>query len=403
MRLAMSTALRLGLLYGLTFAALGTAIPYLPVLFRQHGLSGAEIGAVLAAPMLARLLLGPLIALWADHFQRRRTPAAILLGLAAAAFVVTGFVDSFWGLLVAAFVWGTAQPAAVPLIDIMTLRRARREGFDYGWPRGLGSTGYIAANLAWGALLVPLGAGLVPWGAAASLLAAAAVALWLVPGEPVHAAREPTAPRFSGVGELLGNRPYLLAIGAVGLAQASHGFYYGFSTLVWTGGGVPTSVVGLLWGLGVAVEVAFFWFAGGWRARLGPERLLLLGCGAGVVRWTALAFTPSLPWLLPLQALHALTFAATFTGSLLLIERLTPARHASLAQAFSAAVTSALMGAATLASGPLFDRFGAGGYLAMASASGAGLLLALWVRPTASAAAPQPQSAGVGGSTTEPM
>lgn len=395
----MSTAVRLGLLYGAAFAAIGAAMPYLPVLYRQHGLSGAEIGVVLAAPLLARLVTGPVIALWADRFARRRTPAAILLLIAAVAFAAVPLAGGFWGFLIAGFVWGTAQPAAVPLIDVMTLRRARREGFDYGWPRGLGSVGYIGANLGWGALLIPLGAGAVPWWAAGCLLAGAAVALWLVPPEPTHAEPQ-TGPvrRFDGVGELARNRLFLLTIASAGAAQASHGFYYGFSTLVWTGGGVPASLVGLLWGVGVAVEVAFFWFAARLRTRLGPERLLLLGCAAGVVRWAALAAEPPLWLLIPLQGLHSLTFTATFMASLQMIERLTPARHASLAQTASSAATASLMGLATLASGPLFDRFGAGGYLAMGLMSAAGLAGAVLLFTRS----PQPQSSGVGGSTTEP-
>ncbi len=399
----MSTALRLGLLYGLTFAALGAAMPYLPVLLRAYGMSGAEIGAVFAAPMLARLVTGPAIAVWADRFRRRRTPAAILLLTAAAAFAVAAFLRDFPSFLIAGFVWGTAQSSAVPLIDVMTLRRAKREGFDYGWPRGLGSSGYIAANVGWGALLVPLGAGWVPWWAAACLAAAAAAALWLVPPDPVRQPDEPpSAKRFDGLGELARNRSFLLLIGAAGCAQASHGFYYGFSTLVWTENGVPASLIGLLWGLGVSVEVLFLWFAAGFRTRLGPERLLLLGCAAGVVRWTALMLTPPLWLLLPLQALHSLTFSATFVASLQLIERLTPSRHASLAQTASASATSALMGAATLASGPLFDRFGAGGYLAMTAVSALGLLGAWTLRGRTGRAPAQPQTSAEGGSTVDP-
>ena len=36
-----------------------------------------------------------------------------------------------------------------PLADVITLRRARTEGFNYGWPRGIGSAAYILGNVAW--------------------------------------------------------------------------------------------------------------------------------------------------------------------------------------------------------------------------------------------------------------
>lgn len=393
----MSTALRLGLLYAALFTATGCAVPYLPVLFRELGFSGTQIALVFSAPMLARVVSGPLIAGWADRFNRRRTPAAILVLIAAAAFMAAGLTRDFWVMLAAGFVWGTAQPAAVPLTDIMTLRRARREGFDYGWPRGMGSVAYIASNMAWGALLAVAGARAVPWFAAACLLLGAAVALWLIPPEPVHDETPEVEGRFDGLRALLGNRTYVLAISAAGLTTASHAYFYSFSTLLWTGEGVPAWVVGLLWGFGVAVEVLFLWFLRPWRDRVGPERLLLLAAGAGVIRWSASAFAPPLWLLFPLQGLHALTFAAAFVAGLQLIERSTPRRHASLAQTLSSSWASGLLiGLATLASGPLYDRVGPWGYLMPAGMCLAALGLA-WTLSR------QPQTSGVGGSTTEPI
>ncbi|HKP78305.1 MAG TPA: MFS transporter, partial [Phenylobacterium sp.] len=149
----------------------------------------------------------------------------------------------------------------------------------------------------------------------------------------------------------------------------------GFSTLVWKQQGVPESMTGLLWGVGVAAEVVFMWFMEPWRRRVGPRNLLVLGGAAAIVRWTALAFAPPLWLIFPLQMLHVLTYAATFLASLQLIERLSTPRNASAAQALNSALSGGvLMGVATMASGPLFDRFGAQGYYLMAAMSAAGLV-----------------------------
>jgi PPP family 3-phenylpropionic acid transporter len=72
---------RLALFYAVTFAGTGVSLPFIGRWFSAHGLSGAEIGVVLGAPMLARLVSSPLIAVWADSFTLRRTAIA-LLGLA---------------------------------------------------------------------------------------------------------------------------------------------------------------------------------------------------------------------------------------------------------------------------------------------------------------------------------
>jgi MFS transporter, PPP family, 3-phenylpropionic acid transporter len=97
-----------------------------------------------------------------------------------------------------------------------------------------------------------------------------------------------------------------------------------------------------------------------------------------VVRWTALAFSPPLWALFPLQTLHALSYAATFLASLQLVERLSTPRNASAAQALNSALSGGVLsGLATMASGPLFDRYGAQGYLLMSAMCVIGVVGAL--------------------------
>jgi PPP family 3-phenylpropionic acid transporter len=127
--------------------------------------------------------------------------------------------------------------------------------------------------------------------------------------------------------------------------------------------------------VGVAAEVAFIWWFEPWRRRVGPRNLLMLGGAAAILRWTVLAFAPPLWVVFPLQTLHVLSYAATFLASLQLVERLSTPRNASAAQAINSALSGGvLMGVATMASGPLFDRFGAQGYLLMSAMCAAGLI-----------------------------
>ena len=75
-----------------------------------------------------------------------------------------------------------------------------------------------------------------------------------------------------------------------------------------------------------------------------------------------------------MQALHTFTFAATFVGGLMIVERLAPARAATAAQTISSALSGGLLiGLATLASGALYDLAHAKGYLLMAAMGALGL------------------------------
>jgi len=257
------------------------------------------------------------------------------------------------------------------------LKRAAREGFDFGFARGFGSVAYVVANVGGGVLLGLFSPRLVVAWIAAAALASALLAKVLLPAEAVRDAAAAAAPRprLGGLGALLRDGPFMLMIGSVGLIQAAHAFYYSFSALVWRSQGLSSATIGLLWGVAVTVEVAFLWFAEPWRRRIGPERLLILGGVGAAARWTAFACSPPVWLLFPLQGLHALSFTATFLASLQLVERMSPPGSASAAQSLNAALYGGVMiGLATIASGPLYDRFGAQGYLAMSLLAAIGLV-----------------------------
>jgi PPP family 3-phenylpropionic acid transporter len=376
----MSSPVRMGLFYGAIFVGTGVSSPYLPVWFAHHGLSGARIGLILSLPMLARAFTAPLLAVWADSFHLRRTA---LIVMAAAVTVLYAAMALPFGFAWWAVVWfaaSTMYSTLSPLTDVIVLKRAARDRFNYGWPRGIGSACFIVGNVGMGALLARHSPEIVlVWMVAAAALASLGARL-LLPADPVHEAgeRPHLTDRLSGLGELLRDPVFMTATLAAGLVQSAHAFYYGFSTLAWKQQGIPESLTGVLWATGVAVEIGFMWFLEPWRRRLGPRNLLTLGAVAAVVRWSALAFAPPLPLLFPLQALHALSYAATFMASVQLAERLSSPRNASAAQTVNSALSSGLIyGFATLASGWLFDRYGAHGYLLMSAMSVAGLIGAL--------------------------
>lgn len=376
----MSPPVRMGLFYAAVYAATGASSPYMPVWFAERGLSGAQIGVILSLPMLARVVTAPLLAVWADNFRLRRTALIFVALGTAAAYLAMALPLGFGGWMTVWFVASSLFGTLTPLTDVIVLARARRDGFNYGWPRGFGSVAFIIANVGLGYLLTRGGPEIVlVWMTAAVTLTALGARL-LLPADPVRedGQRGSFVDGWSGLGGLLRDPLFLTAVISAGLIQSAHAFYYSFSTLAWKRQGIPEDVTGVLWAVGVAVEIVFMWFMEPWRRAIGAKRLLILGGAAAVVRWTVYAASPPLWALFPLQALHALTYAATFLASLQLVERLSTPRNASAAQSINAALSSGVMsGLATLASGWLFDHAGAHGYLLMAAMSALGLVGAI--------------------------
>lgn len=375
----MPTVLRLGLVYAALYVGNGASTPFMPVWLSERGLTGAQVGLVLSLPMLLQILTSPLLALWADRFRLRRTPIAWLAAGTCATYLALAGLHDLAGLAAAWLLAASLYLALPPLIDVIALSRAQSEGFNYGLPRGLGSAAYIGAAIVTGSLVTAVSVDVaLGWMILAAGLTALGARFVLPPDPAPGPAAAGAGGGLEGLKALARDPVFLLAVGSAGLIQSAHAFYYAFSALAWKAQGLPETLTGLLWGLGVAVEVVFLWFGAGLQGRLGPRNLLVIGGAAGVLRWTLLSFSPPLWALVPLQALHALTYTAVFLASIQLAARLSDARTASAAQLVNAALQGGVLcGLATLASGPLFDAAGARGYLAMAVMAAAGLAGAL--------------------------
>lgn len=376
-----SPAARVTLVMSALFGAHGVTLAFLPRwLEAERGLDGAEIGAVLSLAQLARIFTGPLIAYWADGADDRRAPlrlVAVAATLAFAAFFL--LAQGFWPLLIVGFIALSLTQALTPLVEAATLRATAEGRISYGVARGIGSVSFIIGNVVGGILVARFGIGaVVVW--VLSGLACVAASSWLAlkpDPHPAAADSQPTS-RASALNALLRSRRFLILIGACGLIQCAHAFYYSFSTLVWRGQGIAADTVGLLWGFGVAVEVVFLWTLVPIERRISPEWMIVIGAIGGVARWLLSGFAPTGPELWPLQGLHALSFAAVHVGAMRLIYREAPAASAAMAQTLYAALSAGLlMGLSTLASGFLYETVGARGYWAMAGLAGAGGALAL--------------------------
>ncbi|MFL5289238.1 MAG: MFS transporter [Rhodopila sp.] len=371
----MPAATRVAAFLGAYFAA-NAINAFMPLWFADRGLSAAEIGQVLGAAALLRVVAGPAWGSAADALGRRR-PVLVFAGVAASTLALS-FVAAtgFLPLLLVAVAQGVAASAIGPLSDSLALALAREGRLEYGPVRAVGSATFMVATAITGWLLGRTGSWLVPWLQAIGYGSAAAL------GVALPDAATPPAPSRPFAGLMLFHNPaFRLAVACTALIQGAHAAYYGFAALLWRSQGISDTVIGLLIAEGIIAEILLF--ARGRRLveRLGPAGLTTCAAAASILRWSVMACAPPLPVLALVQILHAATFAMQHLSAMLLLSRYVPPERAATAQALHSALGyGAPTGLMTVLCGWLYARSGGLAFLAMAVAGGAALLL---VRPLA--------------------
>jgi len=355
-------AIRLSLFYAAIFAVAGVLMPWWPAWLSARGLSSDEIGIVLAAGFWIKPLTSPIGTRWADHLGLRRRPMVLLLAGTTVAYGLFHFADGFWMFLGFTILAQAIYAPVLPLGDNLTMTAAAQKNLDYGRMRLWGSVSFIAAVYGAGWLLEGGEPDVIHWLVVGGLALTTLVAM-LVPDIRFP---QPES-RRSGTLRLLAHPVYRLFLLAVGLNAAAHAILYGFGTLDWQAKGLSDVQIGLLWAEGVIAEIILFACARRIIARIGPMSLIIVGCAAGILRWTALGFVDGFVALAILQVLHGLTFGATHLGAMHFIQRAAPPELSASAQGLFAAFGMGIfMGLGALLAGWLYGDFGGDAYFAMA-------------------------------------
>lgn len=378
--------LRIGLLFAAAFVPMGVQLPFFPLWLEHGGFSAEEIAVILAAPMFLRVITTPAITALADRVGER---AYVLIAVAATALVVSLFYflpPSYPLVLAVSLGFAVFWAPHVPLADALALSGVRRFGSDYALMRIWGSIAFLLVNLAGGWAIAEAGAGIVPAmltsGLAATFLVALSAPRLGRPrrASPLSAAELPQAAGLFG-------RYFLLMMAGYGLTTSSHGFLYAFVSIYWKELGLSGTLVGGLWAFSVVAEVALFLVfsrvLGRWRA----SSVLMLSAGLATLRWAIFpVIWPlglGLPGFFIVQGLHAFSFGAALLGMQKMVAETVPEERTGAAQGVAFFASGFGMAAVTLASGPLYDAVGAGGFHAMAATTAAAFVLIVLARRSA--------------------
>jgi len=364
------------------FAAIGVYTLYAPLWFKEHGLSALAIGAIASVQSWTRVI-APYGWAWAADRSRHRVRllrwAGVISALAALALALTGRFG-FGAIVACVAVLFLANGAVMPLTEASLAHHlnlaAGGGGGRYGRTRVWGSVGFILSVSGFGFVLQRSGLVAWPW-IVFGMWSLLAWELGRLPddAEPPH--READVP--AGAMAVLRRPEVAWFFGGVFLTVLAHTSLYTFFSLYMASFGTSESAIGLLWAVGVAVEIAFFWTQGHWFERLSLHGWLLLAAGLTALRFAAMAaFGDFMPVLVLAQTTHAITFAAQHTACIGLVARYFPGNLRGRGQALYSTLgygASGVIGG--VAGGALIERWGYTSVFWAASAAGVLAMLCL--------------------------
>ncbi len=348
------------------FFAYGVYLPFWSLWFKEQGVSPTDIGLLvglgLATRCIANIVITPRI-----HKVESLMPALRWLSFAGLIFVGFHFFTGghFWLMALATVLFNLCCGPIIPLSDAMANYYALLKVLDYGRTRLWGSVAFIGGSTVVGYLVAEFGADMILYTAMTGLFAALLFAMRKTDPMPVTLSDQHTQrPKLSS---LLTDKPVIKFLLLVSLIQGSHAAYYGFSAIHWKAAGHSEDVIGYLWSLGVAAEVAVFALSkrlfSGWSLRT----LFVIAAGGVMVRWGITASTTSVLALVVVQLLHGVTFAAAHIAAIQYIQNSSENKMVALQALYNAIPLGAFTALITVFSGWGYDNWGAPVFWVMAT------------------------------------
>jgi MFS transporter, PPP family, 3-phenylpropionic acid transporter len=253
-------------LYAALYAAFGVASPFWPKFFETRALTSQQIGLILAAAMLMRLVAGPLVGMLADLFGSLRVVLATCAALAAGTAAALLWTNTFWSLLLIAQVQAAALAPTTSIADALSVNAAKPQlagrPFEYGWIRGSASAAFVLGTLSIGQLISRTDLTPIVWTNVALLVAAAGATALLPSVTTQPEPRSSGSPVLTELRGLLRISRFRVLIIVSALVYGSHAMHDAFAVIRWSAAGIDTSVISVLWSEAVAAEVIVFFLMG---------------------------------------------------------------------------------------------------------------------------------------------
>ncbi len=347
------------------FFSYGIYLPFGSLWLEGEGISSQSIGILLGIGLAARFLGNIFITPTVKNPSYLVTALRILALLTLLCAVGFLFGTSWLWLAMVIIGFNLFFGPMIPLSDALAGTWQRQIQMDYGRVRLWGSLAFIVGTSITGVMVNAFGHQAIIYSLLAGIVFMLLGLLQRPSVMPIGHVNDENG-QATPWRELLTEPNVWRFLVCVTLLQGAHAAYYVFSSIYWKAEGYSASAVGNLWSVGVVAEILVFAFSYRLFHRWHVRDLLILVIISSLIRWSLMASTTALPWLVLAQALHSGTFAVCHLAAIKFISARSGADVIRLQGVYSALATGGGIALMTSISGFLYERFQGGAFWAMA-------------------------------------
>jgi PPP family 3-phenylpropionic acid transporter len=322
-------------------AAIGATAPFIYLVYRQHGLTEAEIGIVIAVAHVMNFLTAPTWGAASDILHRRNGFSLLPIAClgSGVAILILPLVRGLFPTLAAVVLWGFFAGSIISLGDAATLNMLAENRHAYGRVRMWGSVGGVLASLIVGQLGNRLGLGVIFPAYTLLLILCGTIAL-RIPSGAIQSAQDQlhasAGKRKTAVLEdffhLLRRSRFGIFLTAIGIYCIAYmGWRSTFSFFLEDLGGSP-GLIGSFFALSALVEIPVAASSSRWLSRFGVRNALVGSFMIFSLLWLGCSLLVKPGLALLLAVVHGLAFALVEIAGVVYVNELVSPDSANLAQ-----------------------------------------------------------------------
>jgi len=360
-------------LYFCYYGASAALIPFLPIYYQGVGLTGKEIGLLVAIPPLVMLVGAPLWGGLADATQQHKRLLMMAVGLALVSAGLMSRISSFSAFIPVVAAYALFIAPVMPLIDNTVMGMLGKRSGDYGKQRLWGAVGWGVSAPVAGWLVERTG---LHW-IFTIYLALMAAGLFIIGYLPIkQTGRGPKL--WHGMRQLLLNWQWVLFLLVVLIGGTVLSIISSFLFLFMNDMNASNTMMGLSLTIATISELPVLFFSNYLLQRWSARGLLTIALLITVVRSLAYSLISAPGWVLLIQLLHGMTFSAMWVAGVAYANEIASEGLGATAQGLFSGVLLGMAGTiGGLTGGLLYENLGAAMMFRWAGIIGLGLALPL--------------------------